>query len=50
MRASAPLPGKNSRLRRSDSFPGGRFAHGGMVPGKISNAPFCEDTLSCLQG
>jgi hypothetical protein len=36
----ASLPGKNSRLRRSDSFPGGRFVAAAGDPEKISNVPF----------
>jgi hypothetical protein len=39
MHILAALPGK-TRASRSDNFPGGRLSCGGMVPEKISNAPF----------
>jgi hypothetical protein len=46
----AALPGKNSRLRRSDSFPGGCSATEAVVPQKIPNTCFREMIFTLLNG
>ncbi len=42
MHILAKAAGKPTRASRLDMFSGGRYAQGGMVPGKISNAPLMK--------